>query len=43
MIQFWELAGQHKYKTIAPIYYRGNIALIKEARVVVCVYDITSL
>jgi small GTP-binding protein len=33
--QIWDTAGQEKYRSIAPIYYR-------EARIALCVYDITS-
>lgn len=35
MIQLWDTAGQEKYKSIAPIYYR-------QARIALCVYDICS-
>ena len=31
----WDTAGQEKYRSIAPIYYR-------EAKIALCVYDITS-
>lgn len=33
--KLWDTAGQEKYKSIAPIYYR-------QARVALCVYDICS-
>ena len=33
--QIWDTAGQEKYRSIAPIYYR-------EAKIALCVYDITS-
>jgi small GTP-binding protein len=31
----WDTAGQEKYKSIAPIYYR-------DSQVALCVYDISS-
>ena len=34
--QFWDTAGQEKFKAIAKIYY-------KDARVAIVMYDITSL
>lgn len=34
-MKIWDTAGQEKYKSIAPIYYR-------EAKIALCVYDITS-
>jgi GTPase SAR1 family protein len=35
LMQIWDTAGQEKYRSIAPIYYR-------EAKIALCVYDITS-
>merc|ERR1719473_967517 len=34
--QIWDTAGQEKYRSLAPMYYRGAAAAI-------IVYDITSL
>lgn len=33
-VQIWDTAGQEKYKSLAPMYYRGAAAAI-------VVYDIT--
>lgn len=38
----WDTAGQEKYKSIAPIYYRGNEKSHADADVALLVYDITS-
>ena len=34
--QIWDTAGQEKYRSLAPMYYRGAAAAI-------IVYDITSM
>lgn len=38
----WDTAGQEKYKSIAPIYYRGTSLLISDSQVALCVYDISN-
>lgn len=39
----WDTAGQEKYKSIAPIYYRGNLRFDNaDSQVALCVYDIAN-
>ena len=40
--QIWDTAGQEKYKSIAPIYYRCKSENNSESQVALCVYDITN-
>lgn len=40
--QVWDTAGQEKYKSIAPIYYRGSLLFYPDSQIALCVYDITS-
>lgn len=41
-LQMWDTAGQEKYKSIAPIYYRGMIHSKLDSQVALCVYDISN-
>ena len=41
--QIWDTAGQEKYKSIAPIYYKRIITDYHiESEVALCVYDISN-
>lgn len=40
-MQIWDTAGQEKYKSIAPIYYRGLPCQYIDSQIALCVYDIT--
>ncbi|KAM3141730.1 hypothetical protein pb186bvf_006052 [Paramecium bursaria] len=41
--QIWDTAGQEKYKSLTPLYYKGSyLIIILGAQVAILVYDITS-
>lgn len=40
LTQIWDTAGQEKYKSLAPLYYRGNF-LISDAQAAIVVFDLT--
>ena len=42
--KIWDTAGQEKYKSLTPLYYRGIIyvSTIKDAQIALIVYDISN-